>query len=136
VARKSILEEIPRLSPVIAGSAHVNALLAAARTEIRQATDPSALVEILVVLRTLETEVEGRQLALSVPAFGVSPAQDQVLDSKKTAVLLGTSLDWIYRNRPRLAPALVSPHDARQRYSQTRLQQLRDSWSTTDWRKK
>lgn len=122
------------LGPAFAGSG-VGAVLTAARAEIQQATDFDQITKTLANLRVLETEAEGRRLALLMVRVIDPPPDDDVLNSKQSAVFLGMSLDWVYRNRPRLAPALVSPHDARQRYSKAKLQQLRESWSTTNWRR-
>jgi hypothetical protein len=111
--------------------------LAGFRDLLNGATTLDGLREASAALRRVEVEVEERRLRLILDARPQHAEEaDEPLDSRRTAKFLGTSLDWIYRNRPRLAPALVSPHDARQRYSRQELQQLRDTWSKTDWRKK
>lgn len=91
--------------------------------------------DALAELRRVELEVDNIRISLLLGETA-SHEPDEILDSRQTARELGRSLDWVYRNRPRLAPALVSPPDSRQRYSRTELKQLRDTWSKTDWRKK
>lgn len=102
--------------------------LTATRSEIRGATEPERLVELLAQLRTLETEAEVRLLRLSVAEGLRDQSGDEVLDTKATAALIGRSVDWVNRHRHELRSALVSETGARPRYSRQRLTKLLERW--------
>lgn len=133
MSRQQDPERLVRLSSAIAGS--VDALLTAARDEVRQAEDPDQITETLAALRVLETEAEGRRLALLMARAPDPTPDDGILDSKQTAAFLGVSTDWIYRHRSRLVSAMVSPPGSNKKYSRVRLRELRDAWHAPRWRK-
>jgi hypothetical protein len=104
-----------------------------AREVLASVSSLTELHAFLAELRLLELEADSRrlQLLLQQQEYTKDAAfRDEIVNSAQAAELLGRSIDWVYHNRPLLAPALASPPDSNPRYSRRNLEQLQRLWAS------